>query len=66
MEAELKALEEKIGQAVLLCQRLRAENGQLRQALASAQDENKRLAEKIEGAAGRLEALLEHIPEVSE
>lgn len=62
MDAELKALEEKIGQFVQLNQRLRAENLQLRQEVAAALSEKKRLDEKIEVAKARLEALLEKIP----
>jgi len=63
MEAELKALEEKIAQFVQMNQRLRLENLQLRQQLANVQNENQHLVEKITGAKGRLEALLEKIPE---
>ena len=63
MEAELKALEEKIDQFVDLSQRLRADNRDLRQQLAQATNENKRLAEKVEAARARLEALLERLPE---
>ncbi len=66
MDADLKTLEEKIAQTVQLCQHLRAENNQLRQELAAAQDENKRMSDKIEGATSRLESLLQHIPEVAE
>jgi len=63
MEAELKALEDKIAQLVQLCARLRTENANLRQQLASAQNEGKHLTEKINGARGRLEMLLDQIPE---
>lgn len=63
MEAELKALEDKIAQLVQLCARLRTENIHLRQQLANAQNEGKHLAEKINGARDRLEALLDQIPE---
>ena len=63
MEAELKSLESKINQFVELCQRLRAENQQLRQDLATALNRNKILDEKIAGATARLETLLEQIPE---
>lgn len=63
MEAELKSLEEKINQFVALCQRLRADNHQLRQQLASAQSENKQLADKVGDARIRLENLLLQIPE---
>jgi cell division protein ZapB len=63
MEAELKSLEQKIQQLVELCQRLRSDNQQLRQQLASALNENKQLHDKISNAAARLENILAHIPE---
>lgn len=63
MDAELSSLEDKIKQFIALCQRLRTDNHQLRQQLASAQNENKHLAEKIGDAKTRLENLLTHIPE---
>lgn len=63
MDAELKSLEDKIGQFVALCQRLRTDNHQLRQQLASAQNENKQLTDKISDAKNRLESLLTQIPE---
>lgn len=62
MEAELKSLEHKINQVVELCQRLRADNQQLRQQLASVLNENRQLNDKIANATTRLEALLERIP----
>ena len=62
MDAELKALEEKIAQFIELNHRLRVENLALRQDLAHAQGENRRLAEKIDLAKGRLESLLSKIP----
>jgi cell division protein ZapB len=63
MEAELKSLEAKLQQFAELCQRLRIDNQQLRQELASALNDNKQLAEKISGATSRLESLLNQIPE---
>ena len=63
MEAELKSLEQKIHQFVELCQRLRSDNQQLRQQLASALSENKQLHDKISNATARLENILAHIPE---
>jgi cell division protein ZapB len=63
MEADLKALEGKLGQFVELCQRLRADNQQLRQQLASAMSDNKELSDKIGTATNRLENLLQQIPE---
>ena len=62
MDAELKSLESKISQFVELCQRLRQDNQQLRQELASAVNLNKRLEEKISIATVRLESLLAQIP----
>ena len=63
MDAQMEALEERIRQAVDLCQRLRGENTDLRQRVARLQSENRQLAEKITAARERLEGLLEQIPE---
>jgi cell division protein ZapB len=63
MDSELRSLEEKISQFVALCQRLRTDNHELRQQLASAQNDNKQLAEKIGDAKARLELLLTQIPD---
>jgi cell division protein ZapB len=63
MDAELRSLEDKVNQVVALCQRLRSDNHDLRQQLASAQNDNKQLAEKIGTATTRLESLLTQIPE---
>ena len=62
MDADLKSLEGKIAQFVELCQRLRADNQQLRQQLASASNQVKRLEEKVSTATARLESLLAQIP----
>ncbi|NIO43030.1 MAG: hypothetical protein GTO41_24460 [Burkholderiales bacterium] len=63
MQAEINSLDEKVQQLASLCQRLRKDNSQLRQQLATARDENQRLSDKITAATGRLESLLEKIPE---
>ena len=63
MDSELKSLENKISQFVALCQRLRTDNHELRQQLASAQNDNKQLVEKIGDAKTRLESLLTQIPD---
>jgi cell division protein ZapB len=63
MDAELKALEEKLGQLIELCQRLRADNNKLRQDLAASVNANKRLTDKVELAANRLEGVLAKLPE---
>lgn len=62
MEAEFNSLESKVAQFVSLCERLRAENIELRQQLAAAQTDAKRLHEKIDGASARLENLLARLP----
>ena len=66
MEAELASLDEKINQLAQLCHKLRLDNTQLRQQLASARSEGKRLGEKVDAAKVRLEALLEQIPDGTE
>jgi cell division protein ZapB len=63
MDAELRSLEDKVNQVVALCQRLRSDNHDLRQQLATAQNDNKQLAEKIGVATTRLESLLTQIPD---
>ena len=62
MEAEFNSLEAKVAQFVDLCERLRVENSALRQQLAVAQNDAKRLNEKIDGAKSRLEGLLSRLP----
>lgn len=66
MDAELNSLDEKIAQLAKLCQKLRGDNTQLRQQLASAHTENKLLAEKVSTARTRLESLLNQIPDGAE
>jgi len=62
VETEFNSLEAKIAQFVSLCERLRAENGELRQQLAAARNDAKRLHDKIDGAKARLEGLLSRLP----
>ncbi|HKC30443.1 MAG TPA: hypothetical protein VKB74_01840, partial [Burkholderiales bacterium] len=62
VEAEFNSLETKVAQFVSLCERLRAENVELRQQLATARTDAKRLHEKIDGARSRLEGLLSRLP----
>ena len=62
VDAEFNSLEAKVAQFVTLCERLRAENTSLRQQLAVAQNDAKRLNEKIDGAKSRLEGLLNRLP----
>ena len=62
METEFNSLEAKVEQFVELCERLRAENSELRQQLVAAQNDAKRLNEKIDGAKSKLEGLLNRLP----
>ncbi len=62
MEQELNQLEAKAAQAVEQCERLRAENADLRQQLAGRNDDIKRLSEKLEESRRRIEALLARMP----
>ncbi len=63
MNAEFDTLDGKIDQFLQLCQRLKAENKELRLQLVSAQNDVKRLEGKVDGARTRLETLLGQIPE---
>ena len=62
MEAEFNSLQAKVTQFVALCERLRTENQELRQQLATARSNAKHLHEKIDGAKARLEGLLSRLP----
>jgi len=62
VESEFKSLEAKVAQFVSICERLRAENNSLKQQLAAARTDAKRLNDKIDGAAARLEGLLSRLP----
>lgn len=62
MEAELKILEDKLGQFVEANQRLRDDTQRLRQELASALHRTKQLEEKIHTASSQLERIVQQIP----
>ena len=62
MEAEFNSLEAKVAQFVSLCERLRAENVELKRELAAARTDARKLHDKIDGAKARLEGLLSRIP----
>lgn len=62
MEAEFNSLEAKVAQFVALCERLRTENVELKQQLAAAHSDARRLNEKIDGAKTRIEGLISRLP----
>ena len=63
MDADFASLEAKVAQFVNLCERLRAENSDLRQQLADAQGDAKRLNERIDSAREKLTLLIERLPD---
>ncbi len=62
MEAEIKALEDKLVQFIEINQRLRDDTQRLRQELAATLHRNKQLEEKIHAASERLEQIVKQIP----
>ena len=63
MDADFASLEAKVAQFVNLCERLRAENSDLRQQLAAAQGDAKRLNERIDSARAKLALLIDRLPD---
>lgn len=63
MDAEFASLEAKVAQFLSLCERLRAENRELREQLASAQNDARRLNERIDSARAKLEQLISRLPD---
>lgn len=66
MNGDLDQLEEKISQFTQAYLELRAENADLRNALAAAEAQNASLQQKIEEASRRLEILLRQIPALAQ
>ena len=63
MEADIKVLQQKVGQLVAICQQLRSENVQLLQELAQSQDDARQLKDNMTQVSHRLEALIERLPQ---
>ena len=63
MDADFASLEAKVAQFVNLCERLRAENSDLRQQLAAAQGDAKRLNDRIDSARAKLSLLIDRLPD---
>jgi cell division protein ZapB len=59
---ELDSLEHKLAQLVQVSQRLRAENHQLRQALAESESRHRQCNDKLNSAKTRLKKLLTQLP----
>ncbi len=62
MHTELDILDQKLAHLVQLTQRLRAENLQLRQEIATAVTSQRKSQDKVNEAAQRLEKLLAQLP----
>ncbi len=62
MLSELETLEQKLHLLVQLNQRLRDENQQLRQHVATALNEQRKHQDKIDRAASRIEKILDQLP----
>jgi cell division protein ZapB len=62
MDADIKALEEKLSQLISLCSDLRDENTQLRADLSAVQTDSALLHGNMTQASERIEALMESLP----
>lgn len=62
MDADLKALEEKLSHLIAMCAGLRTENAQLRLDLNTTQSETALLKANMAEASARVEALMESLP----
>lgn len=63
MNEQLSALEHRLDQILEHFAQMRVENQDLRTRVASLEGENRRLREKVDAAAERVESLLEGLPE---
>jgi cell division protein ZapB len=63
MDADLKALEDKISQLLELCQAMRENNVELKQSLDLLRESEGQLRAKIQEASERLEDLIDGLPE---
>ncbi|MCB1886239.1 MAG: hypothetical protein KDH20_01415 [Rhodocyclaceae bacterium] len=63
MDPELSLLEQQVDQLMSLYEAMKSENRDLRSRLASVEADNRRLRDKVEIAAARVEAVLEQLPQ---
>lgn len=62
MDADLKVLEQKVTQLILLCDTLRAENAELRLSLNTVESDSATLKSNMAKASERIESLLGNLP----
>jgi cell division protein ZapB len=63
MNADLEALEQKVAQLIVLCQKLGSENIALKQELAQSQSDVQQMREQVAKASARLEILIDKLPQ---
>jgi cell division protein ZapB len=63
MDADLKALEDKISQLLELCEAMRENNLELKQSLDLLRESEGQLRAKVQEASERLEDLIDGLPE---
>jgi len=63
MSSDLDSLDRKVDQLLDLCRKLRTENLDLRGRVVGLESEKLILKEKMDVARGRLESLMERLPE---
>jgi len=63
VDADFRSLEAKVAQFVSLCERLREENLELREQLALARGDAKKLNERIDTAREKLALLIDRLPD---
>ena len=66
IDPELAALEQRLGLLIAHAKVLRATNDNLRRDLASAEERNQALSERVAEAKRRLDALVARLPEPTE
>lgn len=65
MDAEISQLENQVEQIVSLLEAAKSENRALRKRVAELEGANRQLKLKVDGAAARIEEVLEQLPQVS-
>jgi hypothetical protein len=63
MDADLALLEQKLAALIAHARALRSANAALNRELATTQEQNRVLTQRMEQASARLDALLERLPE---